>query len=374
MEPRSAYIHVPFCAHRCGYCNFTVIAGRDDLAEPYLRAIELELNQLERPHPVDTLFIGGGTPTQLSAVQLRRLLKLALHWFPLRQNYEFTVEANPSDLNEEKSDVLLDAGVNRISLGVQSFHPDKLARLERDHNVEQILAAVELARRFASFSLDLIFGAPGESRIDWERDVESAIELRPHHISAYGLTFEKGTTFWSRLNRGALQPCDEEEERHRYLFAIERITRGGFQHYEVSNFALPGHQSRHNETYWSGREYHAVGPGASRYVDGCRETNHRSTVAYLKKVLNGESPVAEAEQLSPEDRARESLVFGLRRMAGVERAEFAKRFGYSIDLLAGGELARLSAQGLLECDDRTVRLTNEGLLISDSIWPLFLRG
>lgn len=371
--PRAAYIHVPFCRHRCGYCNFTLIAGRDDLVDAYLQAIERELSWLETPRQVDTLFIGGGTPTHLSNAQLQRLCEIVTRWFPLARGHEFSVEANPLDLTFEKAGLLASHGVNRISLGAQSFSASKLALLERDHSSEQIVAAFEAARRtMCSVSLDLIFGAPGETPENWEHDLRRALELAPDHLSTYGLTFERGTNFWSRLKRDELSQVAEEDERRMYETAIDLLTRTGFEHYEVSNFAQPGHRCQHNEVYWAGETYYAAGPGAARYVDGRRETNHRSTTTYLKRVLADQSPVAESEALTPEDSARERLVFGLRRLEGVERQGFAAATGFQIEQLVGPALADFVSANLLEDTGSHVRLTRQGLLVSDAMWPRFL--
>ncbi len=372
--PRSAYVHVPFCRHRCGYCNFTLVAGRDDLVEGYLRAIELELQSLGTPRQVDTLFFGGGTPTQLSADQLRRLIDLMRRWFVPAAGCEVSVEANPADLDDEKLDVLVQGGVNRLSLGGQSFNAAKLQTLERDHSPQQLREAVAQAKsRIASVSLDLIFGTPGETPDAWSADLAAAVALAPDHVSTYGLTIERGTAFWTRWKSGAIQRPDEESERSMYATAIDTLSDGGWEHYEVSNFSRPGHRCRHNEAYWAGEGYFAVGPGAARYVDGRRETNHRSTTTYLKRVLAGQSPVAESETLSAEDRARERFVFGMRRLQGVDRHDFERRTGYELDALTGEALGRFLALGLLEDDGRRVRLTRQGLFVSDSIWPHFLR-
>mgnify|MGYP003619559092 CR=1 FL=1 len=378
--PDAAYVHVPFCRRRCGYCNFTLIADRDDLVEAYLAALERELQSLETPRPVSTLFLGGGTPSHLAPTQLERLLAIVRKWFPLRAGYEFSLEANPHDVDDARLDVLCAGGVGRLSVGGQSFDAAKLRLLERDHAPDDVCRAVERARsRGLTTSLDLIFGAPGETSAAWHRDLDAALALRPEHLSLYGLTFERGTTFWSRLRRGELQPPGEEVERQLYLAAIERLTAAGYEHYEVSNFALPGYQCRHNSVYWQAREYYAAGPGASRYVGGVRETNHRSTTTWLARVNAGRSPVADSERLPPEDRAREALVLGLRRRAGIDCRAFAAEFGYDVDSLESRELRRLIETGLLERTATSedagdhLRLTPEGLLLADYVWSRFLR-
>jgi oxygen-independent coproporphyrinogen-3 oxidase len=395
-HPRAAYIHVPFCRHRCGYCNFTLVAGRDDLIGDYLRAIERELTwQCSRvgnafqsisigdisaeemvadcpaaQQQVDTLYFGGGTPTRLSRDHLRELADIVLRWHPLAPGGEWTVEANPADIDEAMIRLLADLGVTRLSLGGQSFRREKLELLERDHAAVDIEAAARLARHAGmQLALDLIFATPGETLHEWKADLDAALALEPHHISTYSLTFERGTSFWTRRLRGALSELDEELQRDMYALAIERLTRAGFEHYEVSNFARPGYRSRHNQVYWSGKCYFAAGPGAARYVDGVRETNHRSTTTYLRRVLAGESPVAERERLSSEARARELLVFGLRRTDGVSHREFVASTGYAIDELIGQPLKRFVAAGLLSDDGNRVQLTKTGLFVSDAIWP-----
>lgn len=382
--PRAAYIHVPFCAHHCGYCNFTVITGRADLIDAFLMALERELSWLETPRPVDTVFIGGGTPTWLPPRDLERLLRLVRDWFPPASGAthsvdgadarEFTIEANPGGLDDERLATLAAHGVTRLSLGAQSFHPRKLRLLERDHSAADIQSAVTRSRlRFQSISLDLIFGAPNESFAEWQADVEAAMQLAPDHLSTYGLTYERGTTFWGRRARGELVQADEESERSMYSFVIDRLTAAGYEHYEVSNFARRGHRCRHNETYWAADEYYAAGPGAARYVDGRREVNHRSTTTWLARVLAGKSPVAESEQLAPDDRAREALVLGLRRLEGIDRAAFQDRTGVNLERLLGPALRQFVDLGLLSDTAGRLRLTRAGLFVSDSIWPAFLR-
>jgi len=371
--PRSAYIHIPFCTHRCGYCNFSVVAGRHDLVEPLLDALAVELSWLGSPREVDTLYFGGGTPTFLTPDQLQRLARTVLNWHPLAPGYEWTIEANPADLDPRRIDTLAQLGVNRLSLGGQSFHDQKLQQLERDHRAAQIGQAARRARQAGmQVSLDLIFAVPGETLKQWESDLAQAITLQPQHISTYGLTFERGAAFWGRLRRGEMFETPEQLQREMYLLAIDRLKAAGFEHYEISNFAHPGFRSRHNEAYWLADGYYAVGPGAARYVDGWRETNHRSTNTYLKRIRRGDSPVAQREKLDTRQRAHERLIFGLRRMEGVQRQAFAAQSGMELDAVAGSTIARMVELGMLADDGDRVRLTREGLLVSDAIWPELL--
>lgn len=371
--PRAAYVHVPFCIHRCGYCDFTVVAGRDDLIDAYLRAIEIELRSVEPGTPIDTLFIGGGTPTHLPADRLAKLLALLRERFDLANGYEWSVEANPANLTDDRIAALADGGVNRVSLGVQSFDNSTLALLERDHHAAEVADCVQrLQKRIANVSLDLIFGVPGQSLEAWERNLAQAIALSPQHISTYGLTFERGTRFWGRRERGELVPLPDELERRMYETSMDSLAAAGFEQYEISNLARPGFHCRHNEVYWKAQPYFAFGPGAARYVNGRRETNHRSTTTWLKRVLAGESPVGDAEELSPEDRAREAIVLGLRKVVGIERTTFAQTTGFDLDALVGETIRKHVDVGVLEDDGSGIRLTREGRILADAVIVDFL--
>ncbi len=392
--PRSAYVHVPFCAHRCGYCDFTLIAGRDDLIGDYLRALDREL-KTTLPSPVttdlrddgamehatmdhgaaelDTLFLGGGTPTHPSCDQLRELFGSLSSCFRLAPGAEVSVEANPLDLTDEKIDVLADAGVNRISLGVQSFSPRALTLLERDHTPDDIADVMRrLRRRFDNVSLDLIFGVPGQSLDDWRETLRRAIDLGPEHLSTYGLTWEAGTAFGTRRDRGELTPIDEELEREQYALAMDELSAAGFEQYEISNFAKPGFRCRHNEVYWAGAEYWAFGPGAARYLNGRRETNIRSVLGWLARIERGESPVADAEELEPRHRARELLFLGLRRCDGIARADFRERSGFDLNDIAAQAIAANVGRGWLEETASNIRLTREGRFVADRVVADFL--
>ena len=373
---RSAFIHVPFCAHRCGYCDFTLIAGRDDLIGDYLQALhhEMEAGLQETGTPeLDTLFFGGGTPTHPSCDQLRELFRIVNSHFRLAPGAEFSVEANPLDLTDEKIDVLADAGVNRISLGVQSFSQATLTLLERDHTQADIEDVIRrLRRRFDNVSLDLIFGVPGQSLEGWRGALQRAIAFDPEHVSTYGLTWEANTAFGTRRDRGELTPVDEELERDQYAMAMEELSAAGLEHYEISNFAKPGFRCRHNEVYWAGTEYWAFGPGAARYLNGRRETNIRSVLGWLSRIERGQSPVADAEELEPQHRARELLFLGLRRRDGINRADFRLQSGFDLDDVAGHAISENVTRGWLEQTELGIRLTQEGRFVADRVVADFL--
>ncbi len=366
--PRAAYIHVPFCAHHCGYCDFAVVAGKDHLADRYLDALFKEIHTLCEPQPVETIFLGGGTPTHLTADQLGRLMATIRNWFSLATDYEFTIEANPGSLDPDKVRVLAEHGVTRISLGAQSFHPHLLTVLERQHDPADVPRAVELVRgRIAEISLDLIFGVPGQTLDQWQSDLRWALDLAPDHISTYGLTYEKGTRLWKEQRAGTIVPLGEELERAMYAEAMDRLESAGFEHYEISNFARPGRRSRHNQAYWANEAYFGFGLGAARYVHGRREVNTRDLHRYLTQIEAGQSPVQQAEELCPTDRAWETAMLNLRRREGIIRAHFGAQTGFDLDDLAGPVIHRHVGRGLLADHGDRVCLTREGKFLADSV-------
>lgn len=367
--PRAVYVHVPFCRHRCGYCDFTLIAGRDDLIADYLHALRSEIAAaIDAPIDVDTLFLGGGTPSHLAPEQLEQLFGMLFERFRPAVGAEISIEANPADVTPQRVAVLAEAGVNRISLGVQSFDEAVLRTLERDHTAETVRRAVaEVRARIENVALDLIFGVPGQSEAVWEQTLQQAIALRPAHVSTYGLTWEKGTSFWGRRRKGDLVPAAEETERTMYARAMDALAAAGLEQYELSNFARRGFRCRHNETYWRGGDYLAFGPGAARYVGGVRETSHRSVTTWLKRVQAGRSPTAFREQLPPEEAARERLVIGLRLTAGVPLDAFEHQTGYTVDDLGADVIERHISAGLLERTPTHLRLSRAGRFLADSV-------
>jgi oxygen-independent coproporphyrinogen-3 oxidase len=371
--PRAAYVHVPFCAHHCGYCDFAIATGQDHLIELYLDALAAELATLRTPQPVQTLFLGGGTPTYLSAAQLERLLGSVLRWLPLELGHEFSIEANPGTLDADKVAVLADHRVNRVSLGAQSFHPHLLKVLDRDHAPTDVPRAVDLVRQqIPQLSLDLIFGVPGQTEAEWRMDLARALGLGPDHVSTYGLTYEKGTPLWKQRRRGEVRPLDEETELALYRTAIDYLEATGFEHYEISNFARPGRRCRHNQVYWANHAYYGFGMGAARYVRGRREVNTRNLKSYIRKALSGEPAAFQSEELGPEERAKETMAVQLRRTEGIDRAAFQKQTGFDLGTVAGEAIARNVALGLLHDDRAGVRLTREGKYVADAVMEALL--
>jgi oxygen-independent coproporphyrinogen-3 oxidase len=371
----AAYIHIPFCAHHCGYCDFAIATEQDHLIELYLDALAIELSRLESPQPMRTLFLGGGTPTYLSQQQLARMLDDVLHWLPTEPGHEFSIEANPDTLDADKVSVLADHGINRVSLGVQSFAPHLLGVLDRQHRPADVPRAIEAIRsRIPQLSLDLIFGVPGQTLDEWQRDLDQALALAPDHVSTYGLTYEKGTPLWKRREHGQVSALDEDQELATYARAIDVLEGAGFEQYEISSFARPGCRCRHNQVYWANESYHGFGMGAARYVNGKREVNTRDLRGYIKHILDGESATFQSEELPSDERALETMSLNLRRREGIIRTAFHDQTGFIVDDLAGERIARLVEQGLLADDGERINLTRRGRYVADAVIEELLRS
>ena len=370
---RHAYVHVPFCRHRCGYCDFTLVAGRDDLFEDYFTALGVELKRLSQPIELDTLYLGGGTPTHMGPDGVKRLFSEfhdALQPSPVA---EVTIEANPLDVTEAMVEAFRVSGINRVSLGVQSLNSMTLEKLDRDHRESDVRRVMDLLRESdLTVSVDLIIAVPEQTLDLVARDVEKIISLCAHHVSVYCLTWEEGTAFWGKRARGTLTPVVEDLEREMYELVIDQLSVAGYQQYEVSNFAQPAMTCRHNEAYWDCRTWEAFGPGAARFDGLKRTTNVRSVSAWIKKLLNDQSVTGDVDAMTPEGAARERLVLGLRQQCGVDRLAFFQASGFEVDDLAKKPIQAWVAAGLAEDDGCRIRLTRSGLLLSDSLWSAVL--
>jgi len=366
------YMHIPFCAAKCAYCDFLSFAGREDCADKYIEALTAEIESY-KPHyagaSVESVFFGGGTPTLLDAALLAKLLQKAAHVFAIAPGAEITVEANPETIDYDKLRALRTAGFNRISFGVQSFDDVLLRRLGRIHSAETAERAIINARQagFDNINLDLMFGLPGQSMADWRRALSCAIDLDPEHVSCYSLILEDNTPM-QRENPQDLP--DEEEERAMYAHAREKLALMGYVQYEISNFAKPGFASRHNSMYWTGGDYIGFGLGAHSLLDNRRVCNTDDFTQYL----HGDYGREVLETLSVADRRAEFMILGLRMTAGVSITEFQKRFGRSIDRVFGTEVEGLTREGLLVQEGDFLRLTECGVDISNRVFTRFLDG
>ncbi len=370
---RHAYVHVPFCRHRCGYCDFTLVAGRDDLFDDYFTALGIELKRLSQPIELDTLYLGGGTPTHVGPDGVKRLFSEFHNALQPSPAAEVTIEANPLDVTEAMIEVFHACGINRVSLGVQSLNPVTLEKLDRDHRESDVRRVMDLLGKSGfTVSVDLIIAVPEQTLDMVARDVEEIISLCAHHISVYCLTWEEGTAFWGKRARGTLTPVVEDLEREMYELVIDQLSVAGYQQYEVSNFAQPAMTCRHNRAYWDCLAWEAFGPGAARFDGRKRTTNVRSVSAWIKKLLKDQSVTGDVDTMTPEGAARERLVLGLRQQCGVDRLAFFQASGFEVDDLAKKPIQAWVAAGLAEDDGCRIRLTRSGLLLSDSLWSAVL--
>jgi len=373
LPPHSAYIHVPFCRHRCGYCDFSLVAGRDDLIDRYFQALTRELSRVGQRLMLDTLYFGGGTPSHLGPDGIRQLFAILANAMVTNAGAEVSLEANPLDVTIDFVAAARDCGVNRVSLGGQSLDAATLASLDRDHLPDDVRRAVDrLLSAACTVSVDLMIAAPGQSLAAVERDLEAVTSLGVQHVSVYCLTWEKGTNFDSLRQKGMLHRAEDSLECDMFEATIDRLEAAGFEHYEVSNFARAGFRCRHNEAYWDCRPWEAFGPGAARFDGRTRITNHRSTQAWMTRVLSGEDFTGDCDAMTQEQAARERVVVGLRRRDGVDREAFEQSSGFSLDAIAGGAVRRWVAGGLAQDNGQRVQLTRKGLLVSDALWAAIL--
>ncbi len=373
MNRVSLYIHVPFCLSKCAYCDFNSIVYAHDLAGRYIAALEREMTLRGEGLVPETIYIGGGTPTCLPPEQLRKLLAGVRRHFDTDAADEFTVEANPATVDEAKARVLLDAGVNRISIGAQSFHATLLKTLGRIHSTDDTDKTYELLRKegFRNISLDLILAVPGETPGMWREDLRRACDMNPEHISTYCLTYEPDTPMGRGVREGRVTPLPEDLEAEMYLQAVEVLPARGYAQYEISNFARPGRECAHNIAYWLNGNSLGIGAGSFTYMNGKRSSNVGDVAKYIALLEEG-LPTVFREELEPEAAAREAAVLGLRMRAGLERNDFLKRTGFELDALFNDEVRRLIADGFLEDDGATLRVSRRGLPVTDSLLVHFI--
>ena len=371
-KPSSAYVHIPFCTQICYYCDFSKVFIKNQPVDAYLEHLIQETRSYEIGK-LRTLYIGGGTPTALSAQQLAYLLTELPKVMDLSELEEFTIEANPGDLDPDKIAVLKDSQVNRVSLGVQTFDNKMLKKIGRSHQEQDIYDNIRHLKQagFDNISIDLIYALPGQTMDQVKENVAKAIDLDIPHMSLYSLILENHTVFMNRMRRGKLPLPKEELEAEMFEYIIEELEKAGFEHYEISNFSKPGFESRHNLVYWDNAEYYGLGAGASGYVDGIRYKNHGPIRHYLEAVEAGKARITE-EHLTLEEKMEEELFLGLRKKTGVSKARFEEKFGVSFDQRYGQVVAGLTEQGLLVPDDKQVRMTKRGLFLGDTVAEKFI--
>lgn len=372
-KPTSAYIHIPFCTQICYYCDFSKVFIKNQPVDEYLEKLMEEVRFYDLP-ALKTLYIGGGTPSALSAAQLRYLLTNLETILDLSQVEEFTIEANPGDLTADKIAVLKDSKCNRVSLGVQTFDDRMLKKIGRSHNQEQIYETIATLKEagFYNISIDLIYALPGQTMEQVVDNVAKALALDIPHMSLYSLILENHTVFMNRQRRGNLHLPNEDVESDMFEYILSELEKNGFEHYEISNFTKPGFESRHNLMYWDNAEYYGLGAGASGYLNGMRYRNRGPIQHYLKSIREKGHARLHEEILSDKERMEEEMFLGLRKKSGISMARFEEKFGVSFQERYGQIVADLVAEGLLQCEGDQIRMTKKGLFLGDTVAERFI--
>ncbi len=368
------YVHIAFCLSKCPYCAFSSVEVDSYLVGRYVDALLEEISRMsEGPRSqglvFDTLYIGGGTPTILSTSSMERIISRIFERFAWAPGPEITCEANPGAIGAPKLAAMLSMGINRLSLGVQSFHDRELKTLGRIHSSDDARRTFDMARilGFKNVGIDLMFGIPGQTLDSWTGDLETAVDLSPEHISTYSLSIEPGTPFWEMAAAGQIRLPDEETVSSMYEEAIGILTDNGYVHYEISNFAKPGFKSRHNLHYWNRDWYIGVGASAHSFSHGKRFWNFSDPIDYIDSMLGSGCAMEGEEEISYEEALREEIFLGLRQLKGLDLERLRERYNFGFDGELGERMHQLVNNGFLEMADSTVRLTRKGLLVADSI-------
>ncbi|MGH7931978.1 MAG: radical SAM family heme chaperone HemW [Candidatus Binataceae bacterium] len=379
----SLYIHIPWCQAKCPYCDFNSHAAATWPEADYTRALIAEMSHRRADaqwagQTVRTIFFGGGTPSLFDPRSIGEIIDAAHRFFGLERDAEITLEANPGTVDAAKLHGMRAAGVNRMSFGAQSFNPAILKFLGRIHSADETRDAARYARMagFERLNLDLIFAVPGQTLGDVTRDIGEAAALGPDHISAYNLTFEEGTVFFTEMKRGRIRPLPNDMQGAMYALVREELPRRGYPMYEISNYARPGREARHNLTYWHAESYLGVGAGAHSFAregaGGRRWWNERMPARYLERTLAGGTAETGSETVGQRTAAGEFVFLNLRLIEGFALADFTARYGTSFDTMFGEQAARLFADGLLTCGAGRIHLSERGLELADSVFAEFV--
>ncbi|ASF39960.1 coproporphyrinogen III oxidase [Halobacillus halophilus] len=376
MNIPSAYIHIPFCQQICHYCDFTKFFYNEKLADEYLEALEKEIHTYVPGEKavVQTIFVGGGTPTVVTHKQLRKLLDMIHNHFDIASCEEYTFEANPGDLDLEKVQMLKDYGVNRISLGVQVFDDDMLEKIGRVHRVKDVYTNIDrlLQVGLSNVSIDLMYALPGQSVKDFEKTIDEALQFGLPHYSSYSLQIEPKTVFYQRYNKGTLVKPPEEDEAQMYEMLQEKLAANGVQQYEISNFAKPGFESKHNLTYWNNEYYYGIGAGSHGYLPGKRTINIRPLPAYVKQAMENGKPVLHEEPIGVKEQMEEEMFLGLRKTSGVSLTRFREKYNRDAEEVFGEAFPSLKKRGLIEQQSDKIHLTPRGRILGNEVFQEFL--
>ncbi len=365
--PIGLYVHIPFCQSKCRYCGFYSEPLVNYNPERLVSALISEFNQKRFLTPLFTIYIGGGSPSCLPEEQLLLLINQIASICP--KTKEFTIEVNPGQVNDKILNKLHNVGVNRLSIGAQSFNQDELAFLGRRHTIADISRAVSLAKKagFKNISLDLIFAIPGSSLQSWKHSITVAINSGIQHISAYALTYEEDTPMKKALESGEIEAIDEETDRQMYEKAIDELENAGFKQYEISNFAKPGFECLHNLNYWANNPYIGIGPAAGSYWNGSRTLNIADIKKYIEAIENNNNPIAESQSPDKIEIACENAVLNLRRRSGINLKEYKQRTGFNAMELFAGSISKNKKSGLIRVNKNQIYLSAKALPIADSI-------
>jgi len=377
------YIHIPFCATRCHYCNFATGGYESELARRYTAAVREEIERVDfSANPmtgramrrVDTIYFGGGTPTTLTVRQISSLIETCRRRFDVSPDSEITAEANPGSISQNYLEELRSAGVNRLSFGAQSFDDGELRMIGRTHSSEEAREAVRTARvaGFANVSIDLIAGLPEQKMETWRRNLEEAFALEPDHLSVYLLELYKDAPMLHRINRGELRAIDDDLTVAMYFALMDEAERRGFERYEISNWARPGFESRHNLKYWIGAPYWAFGISAAGYDGRTRWSNTRNIHEYLAKIESGQATIVERIELDDDDRQSENLFLRLRLKDGVDLDEHSRRFGVNALERYRDEIERLREAGLIELGENRLKISRAGTVLANEVFAAFV--
>lgn len=373
------YIHVPFCLKKCNYCDFVSYPYDAPTAASYVAGLVGELNLYGQilkgtDKRLASIYFGGGTPSLLSVGEMEDIFAAVNRFYSVPSNIEITVEVNPGTVNKQKLKELHRLGCNRLSIGVQSANSGILKDLGRIHTLEEAEETYALAREigFRNVNLDLIFGIPGQSLGDWKNTLSWAVSLRPEHISAYSLKIEEGTPFAQKVDAGEMELIDEETDLAMFLEGIDFLRDAGYEHYEISNFCLPGRESLHNLRYWDNGEYLGVGASAHSYMDRIRFYNFSSLEQYMKAVEERRFPVAERKEIKRNDEISERIFLALRKLKGLDLIKFQKDFGQGLEELFATELDKLGKLGLVTVEEGFLRLTRKGLPVANEVFAEFI--
>ncbi len=378
LKPAGIYIHIPFCRSRCSYCDFATGIYNADAAEQYVISLAQEIadyRETSGQEIVDTIYLGGGTPSTLSPDQLGRLLSTVHQRFDVIEDPEVTMEMNPGTVTPETLEEFRRGGVNRASFGAQTFSDHELARLGRSHTSDQTRETFHQLRAagFDNVSLDLIAGLPGQTLEQWRRNVDEALTMHPEHLSFYLLEVHEGTPLAKYIRTGLQPKPDEELAAEMYEVMLDQAVAAGYQHYEISNLCLPGHESRHNTKYWTGAPYYGFGCSAHSYDGRARRwSNERDVSGYVNLVTTGQTPIVEQRELNEHDRRAEAVFLGLRMMDGYNVREYQNRFGDDLIAQHRDELARFTEAGLIELRSDVLKLTRAGALLSNEVFAAFV--